>query len=371
MKRSNAQGWGAENLGIHKTFAAMVVLAAGGAASLPAHAQGQLTVFGTVDVYAGHGSQGPRSWTRLESGGNAESRLGFRGTEDLGGGVSARFMLEAGFNTDTGGDASGTLSFARQSWVALAGPAGSVQLGRTYTPMFQAMARADPFALNTVFSPMNMGASPFPAAAATAPALRPFAARASNMLRYRTPAANGLFADAAYAFAESASGDQRSGEVYGGALGWDRGPLYAAYAFQGTRFSAAATAANPVPAPVITRYQALTAAYRASESVQVFAIVSHTGSSDDAIKSARVASAGAAWNVAPASRLLFSAAQRKTLSERASRIAWTLGYDHALSRRTVLYGRILGTGSHGTPATAAAAVAPSARLLAVGMRHTF
>lgn len=58
---------------------------------------------------------------------NASSRIGFKGTEDLGGGLKASFLLEHGFNVDTGA-ASGTF-WGRESWVALEGGFGRVRLG--------------------------------------------------------------------------------------------------------------------------------------------------------------------------------------------------------------------------------------------------
>lgn len=67
---------------------------------------------------------------RMQSGGAASSRLGFRGREDLGGGLSALFVLENGFTIDNGVAAQGGRLFGRKGYVALAGRAGELQLGR-------------------------------------------------------------------------------------------------------------------------------------------------------------------------------------------------------------------------------------------------
>jgi predicted porin len=65
-------------------------------------AQSSVTLFGVVDtdLAIGRGSVADR--TQLSNSGNATSRIGFRGVEDLGGGMSASFWLEAGLSTDDG-----------------------------------------------------------------------------------------------------------------------------------------------------------------------------------------------------------------------------------------------------------------------------
>jgi predicted porin len=109
-------------------------------------AQSSLTVFGVVDTTVQHirGSDGA-SVTRMGSGGINGSRLGFKGSEDLGGGWGAGFHLEAGLQTDSGvGDATsadnltrreGAFAFNRRSTVSLFAPLGELRLGRDYTPV--------------------------------------------------------------------------------------------------------------------------------------------------------------------------------------------------------------------------------------------
>lgn len=141
-----------------KSLIALAVLAAAGAAS----AQSSVTLFGVVDagVTLGRGSLTDK--TQLSSGAYNSPRLGFRGTEDLGGGMSASFWLEAGMNNDNGsGQATNTnnqgtgagaaaaggqgLTFNRRSTVSLAGGWGEVRLGRDYVPQFWNLAVFDPF----------------------------------------------------------------------------------------------------------------------------------------------------------------------------------------------------------------------------------
>lgn len=97
-------------------------------------AQSSVTLYGVVDV-AVERVKGATSLTRVSSGQQQGSRLGFRGTEDLGGGLKAMFVLESGFNADVGTFGQGGRMFGRQSFLSLGGGWGAVRLGRQYTPM--------------------------------------------------------------------------------------------------------------------------------------------------------------------------------------------------------------------------------------------
>jgi len=198
-------------------------LAAGGMAALgtSAWAQGSVEMFGIVDVHINSARSGATRLSRLEDGGSAASRIGFRGSEDLGGGLRAQFMLEAGVAPDTGlGTIPGPgLAFTRQAWVGLNSGWGAVEMGRMYTPMFGALFRADPLGMNALFSSLNLVSATDAQAG-----LRPFAARANNLVRYRTPAGQPWLADLAYSFGEAASPNSSNGRLYGATLGWNPWP---------------------------------------------------------------------------------------------------------------------------------------------------
>ena len=81
-----------------KSLIALAVLAAAGTAS----AQSSVTLFGIVDATLAFGRGDTSDKTQLTNSGYNSSRLGFRGTEDLGGGMSASFWLEAGLSNDNG-----------------------------------------------------------------------------------------------------------------------------------------------------------------------------------------------------------------------------------------------------------------------------
>jgi len=144
-----------------KSLVAMAALAVAGIAS----AQSSVTLFGVLDTgvrYQETKVNGVESknWT-LASGGITTSRLGFRGTEDLGGGLAASFWLEAGLAVDTGlgnggrqsGLASATeqavdsgFNFNRRSTVSLSGGFGEIRLGRDFNPTYLNDTNFDPFA---------------------------------------------------------------------------------------------------------------------------------------------------------------------------------------------------------------------------------
>jgi predicted porin len=116
-----------------------------------ASAQSSVTLFGVVDVGVAHVTGDGVSRSGLSTGGANISRLGFRGTEDLGGGLAASFWLEAGLDVDTGqGKTAGALSFNRRSTVSLAGGFGELRLGRDDAATFLNTLIFDPFLTNGV-----------------------------------------------------------------------------------------------------------------------------------------------------------------------------------------------------------------------------
>lgn len=108
-------------------------------------AQGGVTIYGNVDAAVTHANLGnSRTVNGLYSGVGPGGRLGFRGTEDLGDGLSANFVLESGIAADTGTFQQGGIPFGRQIWVGLASGGGwSLSAGRQYSPMAIALLNAD------------------------------------------------------------------------------------------------------------------------------------------------------------------------------------------------------------------------------------
>ncbi|CAH0354487.1 porin [Aquabacterium sp. CECT 9606] len=109
-----------------KTLLAIAALAA----TSGAFAQSSVTLYGVVDASI-ENVKGDKGVTRVSSDNLATSRLGFKGSEDLGGGLRANFALETAVKSDTGANGGGTARFFdRAAWVGLQGGFGELRLGR-------------------------------------------------------------------------------------------------------------------------------------------------------------------------------------------------------------------------------------------------
>lgn len=110
-------------------------------------AQSQVTVYGLIDtgvVYTTNANDKGDSVTKMPGvTGSFPSRIGFRGAEDLGGGLQAIFTLENGFSPDTGTTGQGGRLFGRQAYVGLKNSWGQVTLGRLFNMSFAALGKTD------------------------------------------------------------------------------------------------------------------------------------------------------------------------------------------------------------------------------------
>lgn len=120
----------------YKTFAlSALALAASTAALAQSQPTGsQVTLYGILDANV-QVLDGAATQTRVQSGGLAGSRLGVRGTEDLGGGYKAFFTLESGINVDDGSYGQNAF-WGRQAFVGLGTPYGKVSVGRQYGSVY-------------------------------------------------------------------------------------------------------------------------------------------------------------------------------------------------------------------------------------------
>jgi predicted porin len=341
------------------------------AASAGSATAGSVTLSGAVDQYVAWAKAGSRTQYRVDDGGNIASRINFKGTEDLGDGLRANFLMESGLNADTG---TGTVpgpdfGWTRQIYVGLAGPWGSVDLGRMYTPVFYGIYRADPFGLNVVFSPLNLVS-----AIDGQPRLNPFAGRGSNMVRYRTPLESPLIVDLAWAPGESLVDSRHSGDLMGGRIGWASDSFYLGYGLQRAREG---SAARPVATPATAKYQAFSASYKFNEQFQLSANFVRNTSNLDGVPAARIASLGASWTIATTTTLLAEVARRELHDSPRGQVVVTLGADYYLSKRTLLYARALGLNNRGGSSVSMAQVSitpgsdEDTKVMALGMRHSF
>lgn len=188
-------------------------VSAAGAAS----AQSGVTVYGILDAGIARETGGAEgSVTKLASGVQSGSRLGFKGQEDLGNGMSAHFVLENGLDLDTGKARQNGALFGRHAYVGLTTSAGTVNLGRQCNPIFIALDGIDPFETGFTGSATNL--------------MSIGTARTNNTVSYATPKLNGLSATVMYGFGEQ-PGDSTLGRTVAFSVDYAAGPLVATLAY--------------------------------------------------------------------------------------------------------------------------------------------
>jgi predicted porin len=220
-----------------------------GAFTGAAHAQSSVTLFGVIDTNVTHLSTDGNpvgSRTFVDNSGINTSRIGFRGTEDLGGGLKAGFWLEAGLATNDGAGSTtslgngagyagtatggGGLTFNRRSTVSLISDQwGEIRVGRDYGVSFYDDANVDPFGYNGIAEIATLAADPQTGGGATI-------TRVSNQIMYFTPnTLGGFFGELAMAIGgnpdnyTNAAGEnlKNDGDYYGFNVGYQNGPIYA------------------------------------------------------------------------------------------------------------------------------------------------
>ena len=106
----------------------LIVAALAATAATSAFAQSNVTIYGRLNTTLERIKDGDTSSNSMN---NNSSRIGFKGTEDLGGGLKAMFVIEHGFDSSTGAASGGTGSlWGREATVGLSGNFGTVRLGR-------------------------------------------------------------------------------------------------------------------------------------------------------------------------------------------------------------------------------------------------
>jgi predicted porin len=189
----------------------LVALALAGAFASAAQAQ-SVELYGIVDMGFVQESGGPTGQTtsppgakgsisKLTSGAQSGTRLGFKGSEDLGNNMKALFVLETGIAADKGGFNQNNLAFGRQSFVGLQSDLGTLTMGHQYTPYFLTMLVGDPFAAGMAGAAQNM--------------LMPAAnIRMDNAIKYTSPIfAGGFSGEVAYGFGEQADSTSKSRQL--------------------------------------------------------------------------------------------------------------------------------------------------------------
>jgi predicted porin len=223
-----------------KSLLALAVL---GAFAGAAAAQSSVTIYGVIDMSVAKrndcspcavnpGAPSSDAWTVQQS---TTSRLGFRGNEDLGGGMSAQFQIEHRFNPDTGAQ-NQTPFWNGRSYVQLTTGAGAVYLGREYTPAFWVQLKSDAFGNDGVAQTgvgINWAGYFTPDSASGVTGVSPVwptqgSARTSNTIGYKTPKMGGLTANIAMSLAETTG----QGRNLGFNAEYAAGPLYAGFGYE-------------------------------------------------------------------------------------------------------------------------------------------
>lgn len=325
-------------------LAAGILLSAGSA-----HAQTSVQLYGVIDAYLGTrqlASASGAKTTRIDGGGMTTSQWGFRGTEDLGGGLAAAFDISGFLRNDTGepGRFPGDAFFSKTTMVGLQGSWGAVRLGRLTTPNFISTIRLNPFGDSTAFGPVLLhtyvGGQPMDAAIASGGPAGISDSAFSNAISYSTPNIGGFGATVMYSTGE-ASGSSANDRL-GYSLTYGNGPLLVS--FSGERIDRPTLLPPPAVAASNQKQEQDTQQLGASYDfgpVKLFA--QHSRTSIDlpagASRDFRTNQLGATVPVGRGKVLLSAADTRKRETSVADvkRTTWSLGYDHELSKRTDLY----------------------------------
>ncbi|WP_232076651.1 porin [Variovorax sp. PBL-H6] len=349
-----------------------------------ASAQSTVNLFGVLDAGIAFGRGSIATKTQLVGSGFNSSRIGFRGVEDLGGGLSAGFWLEAGVANDDGqgaasnsnnqGSGAGAaapgsqpLTFNRRSTVSLVSASlGELRLGRDFSPQFLTTVQYDPFGATGVGSnQLILGATSARGPWAANGGSGGPAIRSSNGISYLLPeTSSGVFGMVQRYLGENTSGTPiaKDGTGSGIRLGWRGGAFEASVAYAKTQYATGDIKQSVVGLGYTIFGARLTAAYQR-----------------DSVASALPSGKG--WLVGAnvplgSGQILASYSGYKTdavTSPAANKLA--LGYIYLLSKRTAIYGIVARLKNEGTSAQSLngslTAAGKSSTGTTVGIRHAF
>lgn len=343
----------------------LIATAAVLAAPTMALAQSSVVMYGILDASVEHlslDSTATRPAANLTALTSDTSRFGFRGTEDLGGGMKAYFKLESGFQADTGAQTSATAFFNRESYVGLSHPQlGSVQLGSQWAPSLFMALKVDPFTRFGVGGQYTL-----------LQGLRGYQNRYDNVVQYISPTIGGVTARLLAAAGEGAP----TGSSYSGNVEYTGGPLYLGAVYDQVHVAAASVGLSPRD-PVTSKTLSLAATYDFKVAkLGGWLQTNRIGGLPDV--NGYMLGVSVPVGVG---EIRASYAHRSATNASASLMA--IGYGHYLSKRTQLYanvGRLKNSGNAAFrmgPATSeqAAAGLPTAGQdttgYQVGIRHFF
>ena len=322
---------------------------------LCAHAQSNVTIYGIMDAAVAvedTGAPGEKRRTVVNSGNQSSSRLGFRGTEDLGNGLKAIFNIEAGVSLDTG--AADSALFGRRAVVGLQGGFGQLTVGREYSPIASVAAATDVFGQG--FYGSNL--SSFTANRLTR--------RLSNSVNFKSAPMAGFSVLAAYSAGERSA--DPSGDLMGVALEYANGPFYVGAGYH--QLERLATGDDKE------------IAFGAGYKMGAFDIKANYLSADQAGANNEYEQMNLGASYATGANKFFVNLQRNEIESGARGNAWAVAYTYSLSKRTNLYTSygsmrnneraVFGLNSSSTNVTpVATALGADPTALTVGVRHAF
>lgn len=321
-----------KKLGLGWVAVALATMAVG------AQAQSSVQITGLLDVYAGGKRMaGDASRvTAVNSGGMTTSWYGFKGTEDLGGGLKANFALTAFLQVDSGtpGRFGGDPYFSRDANVGISGGFGTITMGRGLAPNFLPTVIFNPFGDSFTFAPLVLHAN-VPLFNGTGwTATTPSDTGWSNEIIYSTPSLGGLSANIHYQFGEVAG---KSGPHNVGVnLLYFNGPFAATAFYERDQIS------NPVnPAQFATgdvKTDWMVGGSYDFTAVKIFATYG-AAKSDTLVPDAKTVSLGASMPVGAGKVMVGTA--RTEVSPGNTRRTSTLGYDYFLSKSTDVYAMLM------------------------------
>ncbi|WP_034299709.1 porin [Herbaspirillum sp. RV1423] len=312
-----------------KLIATAILSVLSGAAA----AQSTVTVYGLIDTgveYLNHAGANGGSVTRLSSGAMNTSRIGFRGSEDLGGGLKAIFQLENGFKLDTGAfDGDANQLFNRQSNVGLEGAFGRVVAGRSFSTTYDFILPFDPMGYSGQYSWVT-------SAGATGGRKDGMPTGVSNMVKYQSNF-GGFKLGAMYGFGEVA-GSVNDSSKYGVGLGYGNGPFSLAATYD--RVNGTAALAGGAYDKTSTVH--LAGGYQATEALKFnlgYRYYKKTLTSGAADLRSDFYWGGGSYKLTPALTLIGTIyyQNQKNLATDADPIMYSLRLKYALSKRTDLY----------------------------------
>lgn len=356
------------------TLAALIV----GGFAAQAQAQSNVTIYGIVDagiVMERGGVNG--SVNKVTSGVGSASRLGFRGTEDLGGGNSAIFVIESGVKIDTGEQDTAGVFAQRQAYVGLKSKElGTVTLGRQYTMLYNALTQvADPFGAGYAGSAKNL----FPTAG--------ILTRTSNAVVYNSPSFEGFSVDGQYALGEQ-SGDNTAGRQFGVGLNYANGPLAVRLIHNNKNNDTAAVGTTPAKEVDEAKNTMIAASYDFGMAKAHFAYEKDKGPGSAPIPVANAyglktaptpSTDSSVWLIGATvpvgtGNIVASYTDKDDKVKNQDATQWAIGYLHSLSKRTtayVAYAKIKNKNGAGYTVGNNTEAGSGDKAFNLGVKHTF